>query len=124
MNRNARDSLVTGYEGLIESLRLPDPDDRHVLAAAIHSGADLIVTFNLTDFPADTLSHFGLVARHPDAFCCELVNGSLPGFLEAARLQRQSLKSPPKTVQEFLDTLQAIGLVRTAQLLGAFRDHF
>ena len=51
MNRAVPDSLVTGYEFLIESLELPDSNDRHVLAAAIRSGAQAIVTFNLKDFP-------------------------------------------------------------------------
>ena len=51
MNAHVRDCLVTGYEFLIPRLTLPDPDDRHVLAAAIRAGADLIVTANLSDFP-------------------------------------------------------------------------
>lgn len=50
MNANVRDCLVTGYEPLIDGLTLPDPDDRHVLAAAIRASADVIVTFNLKDF--------------------------------------------------------------------------
>lgn len=51
MDAYVRDGLVTGYEFLIPDLILPDPEDRHVLAAAIHSAADAIVTFNLDDFP-------------------------------------------------------------------------
>jgi predicted nucleic acid-binding protein len=51
MNSNIRDCLVTGYEPLIDGLTLPDPNDRHVLAAAIRASADVIVTFNLKDFP-------------------------------------------------------------------------
>jgi hypothetical protein len=54
MNAHVRDSLVTGFEHLIPSVELPDADDRHVVAAAIHGGASLIVTFNLKDFPAGT----------------------------------------------------------------------
>ncbi len=46
MNIAVPDSMVTGYEDVIESLNLPDPDDRHVLAVAIRSDADTIVTFN------------------------------------------------------------------------------
>lgn len=52
MNRHVPDGLVTGYEPLIPTLALPDPDDRHVLAAAIQAQSELIVTFNLGDFPA------------------------------------------------------------------------
>ena len=51
MNAHVRDALVTGFKQLIEILALPDPDDRHVLAAAIKGRADLIVTTNLKDFP-------------------------------------------------------------------------
>lgn len=122
MNRHARDSLVTGFEELIEGLLLPDPNDRHVLAAAIHARADLIVTFNLSDFPTDYLRSFGISARHPDDFCCDRINASLSQILGAARLQRQSLRNPPKTVDEYLGTLQAVGLTKTAQLLAHFRD--
>ena len=43
---------MTGYEDLIPGLQLPDPNDRHVLAAAIRGHADVIVTMNLRDFPA------------------------------------------------------------------------
>ena len=51
MNENVRDALVEGYERLIPALTLPDPADRHVLAAAIRASADLIVTYNLREFP-------------------------------------------------------------------------
>ena len=102
MNRHARDSAVTGYEGLIEGLVLPDPDDWHVLAAAIHGGAEVIVTFNLADFPASALAEHGIEGRHPDVFCCGLLDCAFDAFLEAARLQRLSLKNPPRDVPEFL----------------------
>jgi predicted nucleic acid-binding protein len=42
MDEQAQDAVVT--EDLIDSLRLPDPEDRHVLAAAIVGQADVIVT--------------------------------------------------------------------------------
>jgi hypothetical protein len=58
MNEAVRDCLVTGYEDLIESLTLPDPDDRHVLAAAIRAGAEVIVTYNLKDFSPEALARF------------------------------------------------------------------
>ena len=47
MDQHAVDALVTDYEDLIPGLQLPDPDDRHVLAAAIRGHADVIVTINL-----------------------------------------------------------------------------
>ena len=65
MNSRIRGCLVTGYESLIETITLPDPDDRHVLATAIHAGADLIVTFNLKDFPAAVLQPLSIAASIP-----------------------------------------------------------
>ncbi len=66
MNEAIRDVMVTGYEHLIDQLDLPDADDRHVLAAAIHADATVIVTRNLRDFPADRLNRSGVQAQHPD----------------------------------------------------------
>src|SRR3712207_6351193 len=66
MNQAVLDCLVEDYEDLIEGLQLPDPDDRHVLAAAIASASDAIVTFNLKDFPAATLHKYNIELQHPD----------------------------------------------------------
>jgi predicted nucleic acid-binding protein len=68
MDMHVRDAKVTGYENLIENLTLPDPDDRHVLAAAIRCNADAIITSNLKDFPEQTLSSYGIDVIHPDDF--------------------------------------------------------
>ena len=62
------DCLVTGYQPRIPNLTLPDPNDRHVLAAAIECAADVIVTKNLDDFPQAYLNQFGVEATHPDEF--------------------------------------------------------
>ena len=56
------------YESLIPSLDLPDPDDRHVLAAAIVGRCDVIVPQNLKDFPANVLDRYGIDKQHPDEF--------------------------------------------------------
>ena len=63
MDSAVPDALVTGYQGLIPAINLPDPDDRHVLAAAIRCGANAIVTFNEKDFPACELT---AMASTPD----------------------------------------------------------
>lgn len=60
--------MVTGYEPLIEAITLPDPDDRHVLAAAVKAHAEVLVTFNGKDFPAEALAPWGVEAKHPDDF--------------------------------------------------------
>jgi predicted nucleic acid-binding protein len=76
MDERAEDSLVTGYERLIASLTLPDPNDRHVLAAAIFARANIIVTCNLRDFPQAILDSYGIEAQHPDEFLRHLLDQS------------------------------------------------
>ena len=117
MNIAVPDCLVTGYEELIPSLRLPDPQDRHVLAAAISGRADVIVTFNLKDFPAETLSEFGLEAQHPDTFLSHQMSLNPQGMIFAARKIRRRLTNAPKTPEEYLDTLHNAQLVLVASEL-------
>ncbi len=59
------------------SLSLPDPDDRHVLAAAIAGGAQALMTRNRGDFPGRVLARHGIVLRDPDGYLCELAEGGL-----------------------------------------------
>ena len=117
MDQAAPDALVTGYEPLIESIELPDPDDRHVLAAAIRCGASVIVTLNLADFPAHTLANFSIEAQHPDDFVLALLDAFPDFVLEAARTHRSSLKNPPKTQEEYLAELNAQGLEKSVSVL-------
>lgn len=120
MDLHAADALVTGYEELIEGLQLPDPDDRHVLAAAIRGRADVIVTANLRDFPAHVLGQFGIEPLHPDDFVLYLFELSPSAVAGAARDHRESLKNPPKTVAQYLDTLESQGLKKA---VSALRGH-
>jgi predicted nucleic acid-binding protein len=119
MNAHVLDSLVSGYEPLIPTIDLPDPDDRHVLAAAIHSGADVIVTFNVKDFPAAITLPLGIIAQHPDDFIQELTARDGPAVLTALRQQRMALQKPPKTAEEFVATFAAAGLPKSAATLRA-----
>jgi hypothetical protein len=105
MNQHVRDCLVTDYEDLIPSLTLPDPDDRHVLAAAIKANADVIVTFNLVDFPDQVLSKYGMEAQHPDDFLVHQFDLSPASVCRAVKKQRDALKNPAKSVDELLDIL-------------------
>lgn len=86
-------------------------------AAAIHSGASLIVTFNMKDFPADTLTRYNLSAQHPDDFILDLLDLHPARVCEAVANHRRSLRNPPKTADEYLDTLLKQGLPRTAGVL-------
>jgi predicted nucleic acid-binding protein len=120
MNANVRECLVTGYAGLIPALELPDPDDRHVLAAAIRGQADVIVTFNTGDFPADVLDEYGITAQHPDDFIHHLSDLDETAVVDAARRQRSNLRNPPITPEEFVGNLERRGLVQTAALLRKY----
>ena len=122
MNSHVRDSVVTGYESLIPSLALPDPNDRHVLAAAIRTRAHVIVTFNLKDYPKSCLDKFGIEAQHPDEFIHHLFGIDLPTVCAAAKKQREALKHPPKTTDEFLACLARQGLPKTVHQLDECRE--
>jgi len=120
MDLHAPEALVTGFEGLIESLQLPDPADRHVLAAAIRCRADVIVTTNLRDFPSNVLGQFGIEPQHPDEFMVCLLDRA-PGLAAAAaRDHRESLKNPPKTIGQYLNALEALGLTQSVEILKEY----
>ena len=72
MNDALPNATVTGYQAHIESIALPDPADRHVVAAAITAGASVILTWNLRDFPIRELKKHGLTRQTPDAFLANL----------------------------------------------------
>lgn len=120
MNAYAEDCLVTGFESLIEALDLPDPNDRHVLAAAIRTGAGVIVTYNLRDFPAAKLEPYGLDAQHPDEFLTHLLDLSPGSAVAAAKEHRHSLKNPPFTSQEYLSLLERQELTQTVAILRKY----
>lgn len=122
MNTHARDALVTGFEPLIESLTLPDENDKHVLAAAIRCNADAIITKNLKDFPADSLKPFAVEAIHPDDFLFNQLTLSTPLFCSAVKRMRLSLKKPPKTAEELLLILRKQELPQTCLALEKYLD--
>lgn len=122
MDRAVPDSRVTGYEGLIDGIVLPDPGDRHVLAAAIRAGAQAIITFNLKDFPATVLAPLGLEAKHPDDFLLDTVDLAAGRVYSVLLEQCADLKNPPRSLGDLLDTLSAQGLpqsvARVRELFG------
>ncbi len=117
-----RDCLVEGFEALVEGLTLPDPNDRHVLAAAIRAGAQTIVTRNLKDFPGDRLAPLGIRAQDPDDFVLGLLNLQGAAVLRVVTEQAADLRNPPRTVEDVLLTLEANGLTRSVAELSALLD--
>lgn len=122
MNTVVMDSCVTGYEHLIGAITLPDPDDRHVVAAAMHAKSDAIVTFNLQDFPATTLEPLHLEAIHPDDFMTYQLDLCEAAVLSAANNVCRRLRSPPKTGEQYLDGLLACGLPKTVAALRPYQE--
>lgn len=121
MDRAIPDGLVHGYQGLIAGLTLPDPDDRHVLAAAIRCRASVIVTFNQRDFPNELLASYGVESQHPDEFVDNLLDLDPAAVVAAAQRQRAQLKNPPADVDQYLDMLLRQGLVQTTKALSTYR---
>jgi hypothetical protein len=104
MNVAIPDAIVTGYEPQVDRLDLPDLDDRHVLAAAIRSGATSIVTANLADFPRDVLARYGIEPLAPDEFVLRLVHQDLDdAVVEVVDRQAADLRNPPMSTAELLD---------------------
>jgi hypothetical protein len=122
MNEAVLDSLVTGYEQFVSAVDLPDKDDRHVVAAAIKCGASAIVTFNLRDFPAESLVTHDLEAIDPDDFVVQQFHLSHAKVINSAATHRQRLRKPPKSTDEFLSTLEQQGLPRSVTLLRDYRE--
>nr|WP_294527475.1 PIN domain-containing protein [uncultured Rhodopila sp.] len=108
---------VTGYEPLIDTVSLPDPGDRHVLAAAIAGGAEAILTFNVRHFPAPALEPFGISCREPDAFLCELYDGDPEAVLAAADAARLNLSRTAPDQVTFLEAVVRQRLPDFAQRL-------
>ena len=122
MDDHVEDCIVSDFEPMIETLSLPDPNDRHVLAAAIKGRADVIVTFNLQHFPEAKLNKYNLVAQHPDVFSRRLIDLAPDIVVASARMVRARLKKPPQSVDQYLNTLVRQGLVETVSELRLSRE--
>ena len=121
MDRALPDACVEGYEHRLFDLTLPDPGDRHLLAAAIAIEATCIVTFNLKDFPEDRLQPYGVEAGHPDTFILSLLRDREDAVIEVMRRHLQSLRNPPASVSAYLHILQRAGLSETVETIDARR---
>ena len=111
------DAMVKNYESLVETLKLPDSKDCHVLAAAIKTNANLIVTNNLKDFPEEYLAEFGLMAKTADDFITDLIDLNHERTLNAFRDLVMNRKNPNLDEFEVLDRFRNIGLKDTADFI-------
>ncbi len=114
MGKALPDALIQGHQDLVEALSLPDPDDRHVLAAAIRSNARWIVTDNLKDFPADALADHDVEVQTPDKLVLLLLDRTPDLVVDVIRCQAAALKHPPHSFDDLLEILRRRGLKDSA----------
>lgn len=117
MNEAFPDAEVQDFKHLIQSIELPDPNDRHVLAAACAGNADVIVTFNLKDFPEENVQKYNIEVLHPDQFITDLIHLDEENAFTAFRNQVERLKNPPKNAKDVLEALEKNKLYKSAGLL-------
>lgn len=109
MSQSFPDATVTGYESLIDVMA-NDPKDRHVLASAVRANAEVIVTFNIRDFPDPALKPYDVVAVHPDDFLLDQLD-LYPGLtIEVLEQQASSYRREPTTIAGLLPLLERTGL--------------
>lgn len=112
MDRALPQARVTGYEARIPAITLPDPGDRHVVAAAAEAGASVVVTWNVRDFPAAELRRHGLRKLTPDGFLAELYDAMPDAVTASVENARQNLNISRVSKVAYLEALQRQGLKR------------
>ena len=118
INQAFPDSMVRGWERHVDGIHLPDVNDRHVLAAAIESGAIIIVTENLRDFPMAQTRQYGVTPMDSDTFLSECFTADPHGAYAAICRLIDEKHHPPRTMDAEIDTLQQLGLRMFVQRLS------
>ncbi|MBD8019873.1 PIN domain-containing protein [Brevibacterium gallinarum] len=109
MDEAFEDACVEGWEPLEQGVSLPDPDDRHVVAAALRGRADAIITESIRDFPEAVLERLGLEAIRLDAFLLDQFDLSLGATCRVVKDQAAAMSRPPVTVEALLAKLSRSG---------------
>jgi len=118
-NKAFPDALVDNYETLIDAINLPDKKDRHVLAVAIKANANVIVTNNLKDFPAEILASYEMSVKSADDFLTDIIDLNHEKAIEAFRKLVMNRRNPDLDEYQVLDALRKNGLTETANYLHA-----
>lgn len=109
MNGAFEDATVSGWENLVSTVTLPDPDDRHVVAAALRGRADAIVTANVRDYPPDVLDPLGIEVIHPDTFLLDQLDLAPHVVLDVLREQADHTRRPALTPIDLITRLARAG---------------
>lgn len=116
------EAVVVGYEQHIQAVSLPDPNDRHVAAAAIEAKASRILTWNLRDFPVGTLKKHGLVRQTPDAFLADLYDRVPQLLVSSLANARRNLSKSSMSAEGFLVIMRDQKLTQLRKRLQAHLD--
>ncbi len=108
-------ATVRGYEHHIATVTIPDPGDRHVVAAGIAADASLILTWNLRHFPAKELKKFGLRRETPDAFLSGLYDDAPDLIIGSLANARRNLTKSQVLAVDFIEILENQRLVELAK---------
>jgi len=115
------EAMVTDFDQFLGvCCNLPDPNDAHVLAAALKTQAAMIVTDNLKDFPEALLAPLNIEAKSADAFIADTIALDPGRAVAAIRRMRERFKRPEKTAELLLLDMEAMGLTET---VDALRSH-
>jgi PIN domain len=114
MNDALPGATVGGYEDLIPTVNLPDPDDRHIVAAAIAAGASVILTWNLRDFPAAALKKYNLHRQTPDTFLADIYDQTPDLAVGSLANARRNLNKSRVSALDFVDILNNLKLGQLA----------
>ena len=105
------------WQACAGGLTLPDPDDVHVLAAALAGHVDCIVTANLKDFPIDAVGPLGIDVIHPDQFIVAQWDLDPLVAVAASKRMRARWKKPEATAEDFATAIERGGMPSSAQRL-------
>jgi len=108
MRKSFPEAAVTGYDALITAMT-NDPKDRHVLAAAIRGGAELLITENVRDFPNGSTAPYDLEVVNQDDFLLDQLDLAPEVVLDCLRRQASRYRREPRTVSDLLAVLASPG---------------
>lgn len=117
VNNAFPEAKIEDYQSYLDCLDLPDKDDRHVVAAAIKSNANFIITYNLKDFPSNELSKYKIEAIDPDSIISNCIIQNESTSLLAFHNLVEIKSNPKLPISEAIDILHNNDLVKAANHL-------
>ncbi len=121
MNAAFPEALVEDYDGFLEmGNNLADKDDKHVLAAALKTQAQMLVTENLRHFPATILEPMNIEAKSADEFIADAIELDIALAIPALTKMRKRFNKPYLTADEMLTKMESVGLTITASTLRRY----